>query len=92
MGCYTVPLVAAITHYYMRKKNPSMNTRNHKMLNLLFAGGAIFGVVDHAWNGELLAFSWMDLGLGIVITISIISAWMIMMYYDKTTDKNKVTN
>lgn len=47
-------------------------------LNLLLLGGAIFGVVDHLWNGELLLVSenWMmDLALGFVITAAIFGTW-----------------
>ena len=54
MGCYIVPVVAAIIHYFFRKKIPSWkNNTHHDWLNLLFIGGAIFGVIDHLWNGEL---------------------------------------
>lgn len=73
MGCYTVPLVAALIHYGLRKQNSKrFDTQNSRVLNLLFAGGAIFGVVDHAVNGELLVFSVRDLLLGLVITASIV--------------------
>ncbi len=84
MGCYTVPLIAAIAHFFMRKRDKKFQTANHKMLNLLFAGGAIFGVVDHAWNGELLAFSLQDMLLGFVITASIMVIWTIMIAAQKS--------
>ena len=92
MGCYTVPTAAAIIHYFMRKKNPSMRTKHHKWLNLLFLGGTIFGIVDHAINGELLAFSWRDLGLGVIITLTILVVWKIMAIADRTTAEDKATN
>ncbi len=71
MGCYTVPLLAAGIHYVMRKRN-GWDDKYNKVLNLLFVGGAIFGVVDHAWNRELFAFSLHDVLLGVVITMSIV--------------------
>lgn len=92
MGCYTVPAAAAIIHYVMRKKNPAwLASKEHKWLNLMFVGGAIFGVVDHAWNGELLAFSVSDLLLGVVITLTIIASWGIMLLAEKHATTQKVT-
>lgn len=82
MGCYTVPLVAAGAHYLMRRRN-NWNDKHHKLLNLLLLGGAIFGVVDHAWNKELFAFSYHDLLLGVVITFSIFIVAGVVMLADK---------
>jgi hypothetical protein len=47
-------------------------------LALMFYGGALFGIVDHLWNGELFLVSenWAkDVILGIIITVGIIGAW-----------------
>lgn len=82
MGCYTVPLLAAGIHYMMRRKN-GWNDKYNKILNLLFVGGAIFGVVDHAWNQELFAFSFHDVLLGVVITVSIVLFAGGMLLVDK---------
>ena len=79
MGCYIIPAVSAIIHYFMRKKNPSLG-QHHLWLNQLLLGGAIFGVVDHLWNGELLLFSISDLGLGALITTVIFAAWKIIVW------------
>lgn len=41
-------------------------------------GGALFGVVDHLWNGELLLVGsnpLLDIGLGGTITASILGGW-----------------
>jgi len=86
MGCYVLPTLAAIVHYGFRKKIPSMNTKYQSWLNQLFLGGSIFGLVDHLWNGQLLAFSAADMALGVLITCVILAAWGIMVY----VDKNKV--
>ena len=92
MTCYVVPASAAIIHFFMRKKMPSWrNNEKHKWLNLLLAGGALFGMVDHVWNGELMLFAgdWLaDLTLGITITVIIIAAWAITA----ATSKIKVTD
>ena len=82
MACYTVPLIAAVMHYFMRKKHWKVS-KYHKWLNFLFAGAGIFGVIDHLWNGELFMFNFADLLLGLTITVSIIVAGLIMVYIDK---------
>ena len=82
MVCYTVPLVAAIAHIITRNRITSWKeSAHHLWLSLLLAGGAIFGVVDHWWNGELLLIGEnivMDLLLGVTITIAIVVIWAIV--------------
>lgn len=49
-------------------------------------GGAIFGIVDHLWNGELFLISeepMMDILLGVTITISIFVVWALIVAIDK---------
>ena len=82
MGCYTVPLVAGIIHSVMRKRN-GWNDKHHQLLNWLLWGGAVFGVVDHVWNGDLLSFSLSDVLLGVVITVSIFLIAGAVMLADK---------
>ena len=54
MVCYAVPTLAAIAHIIMRKNISSWKENPHHLwLGFLLAGGAIFGLVDHWWNGEL---------------------------------------
>ncbi|MBR9699186.1 hypothetical protein GOV09_01900 [Candidatus Woesearchaeota archaeon] len=79
MGCYIFPTAAAIIHFFLRKKFPKLRTKDHSMLNTLFLGAAIFGVVDHAWNRELFLFNWFDLALGVVITLSILAVWRLIV-------------
>ncbi|MBU1974806.1 MAG: hypothetical protein KKG59_00205, partial [Nanoarchaeota archaeon] len=60
-------------------------------LNQLFLGGAIFGVVDHLWHGELFLLGekpLMDLALGVVITVAIFAVWGLMVCIDEHTTKN----
>ena len=98
MVCYLVPTFAAIAHYFMRKKIPSMkNSSHHLWLNLLFIGGGIFGIVDHLWNGELLMFGEnliLDLALGVTITLVILIVWKLMIVYKRMSAEspNKIQN
>lgn len=87
MTCYAVPAASAIIHYFFRKnssklKNNTQHEMHHLWLNLMLAGGGIFGLVDHLWNGELFLFGpnlALDLALGVTITLSIIIVWMIFV-------------
>ena len=81
MVCYSIPLISALIVYLWRRTT-NIHSPKYLWLNLLLAGGALFGVVDHLWNGELFLISanWqMDLALGVVITLVIIAAWGIML-------------
>ncbi|MFC1740938.1 hypothetical protein ACFL3V_00175 [Nanoarchaeota archaeon] len=86
MGCYVVPVAAAIIHHILRRKvKPWRHDRHHRWLNLLFGGAAIFGFVDHLWNGELLAFSAVDLMLGLMITVTLVVFWAGIAWLDSRT-------
>ncbi|MBW2999370.1 hypothetical protein KY339_01750 [Candidatus Woesearchaeota archaeon] len=88
MACYAIPTIAAIVHYISRKKIPTWKkSTHHSWLNLLFAGGAIFGVVDHLWNGELFAVTIADMMLGLTITAAIFIAWAGIVAVDKAKIK-----
>ena len=69
-------MAAAIAHYFYRKQHPRFKfSLDHMWLNVLLAGGAIFGLVDHIWNRELLSFSWGDMALGAFITMTLFAVW-----------------
>ncbi len=73
--CYLGPTTAAIVTTFMWKTKKTLRLF---WLMLMFYGGALFGVIDHLWNGELFLVSkeWVkDLSLGGVITVGIILAW-----------------
>ncbi len=77
--CYAVPAVGAIFTSVVWSK-----TRSIKIwwLNLLLWGGAVFGIIDHLWNGELFLISqgWLkDISLGVVITVAIVLTWGIVL-------------
>jgi len=88
MVCYVVPTIAAIGHYILRRNIRSWRENTYQIwLSLLLAGGAIFGIVDHLWNGELLLIGeniLSDIMLGISITITIFIIWAVLLYLDKT--------
>jgi hypothetical protein len=94
MVCYAVPAIAAVVHYATRRNNISWKTSVHQIwLGLLLLGGAIFGIVDHLWNGELFLIGdniVSDLLLGVAITVSIIVIWAIIVTLDKTANKTPV--
>ena len=76
--CYTVPLTAALITQLLNRHWQSSRGR---YLNLMLYGGAIFGLIDHAWNGELLTAPQnlsSDLLLGAVITVGLITCWFIV--------------
>jgi len=85
MACYAVVTVAALVHYALRKKGFfAHGLFDHNQLNLLFFGGAMFGVIDHWWNNELFLIDpniMSDIALGFVITISIILAWALAGFF-----------
>lgn len=92
MCCYIIPSTAALFHFIMRKRNPRWKADKHQLwLNQLLLGGAVFGIVDHAWNGELFLLGQkllLDLALGAVITASIFVVWLVMVYLDKSPVKD----
>ena len=94
MVCYIVPAVAAIVHYSLRRNIIGWRKSvHHFWLSLLLAGGAIFGLVDHLWNGELFIIGnapLIDIMLGVTITVAIFVAWAVIVILKKT-DVHKPT-
>lgn len=86
MVCYLVPLAAAVVHTVLRRNVHSFKGDKHQAwLGMLLAGGALFGVVDHMWNGKLLLFGGNlvpDLLLGATITATIVAAWAVIVRLD----------
>ena len=81
--CYTAPLVGAVVATVAWKKTKSVKVW---WLTLMFYGGALFGVIDHLWNGELFLISKDivgDLLLGVAITAIILISWGITVIYSK---------
>lgn len=83
--CYLGPTTAAIVTTFMWK---SKKTVRLFWLMLMFYGGALFGVIDHLWNGELFLISenWVkDIMLGVVITAGIILVWRVILFLARKT-------
>ena len=94
MVCYTVPIIAAIAHSILRRNISGWKKSiHHFWLSLLLAGGAIFGAVDHWWNGELFLIGkepLIDIMLGVTITVAIFVVWAVIVTLKKT-DVHKPT-
>ncbi len=87
--CYTVPTAAAVITTFCWKKSGSPKTF---WLMLMLYGGALFGIIDHLWNGELFFISanWKsDIALGAVITASIFAAWCAAIVFLRGTASQK---
>ena len=88
MVCYTIPAAAAVVHFIMMKNVTRWKKSvYHLWLSLLLGGGAIFGVVDHWWNGELFLIGeepLVDIMLGVTITAAILVTWAIIVTLKKT--------
>jgi hypothetical protein len=79
--CYIFPLIAAALVHSQRKIG-KRNDEPGLWLSHLLYGGAIFGLVDHWWNGQLLFVGPNpagDLLLGGAITLAIYSIWYAMV-------------
>jgi hypothetical protein len=81
--CYVAPVMGAVVASAAWSK-----TKNIKVwwLSLMFYGGALFGVIDHLWNGELFIISEnmvSDLLLGIAIVVVILVVWRVTVIYSR---------
>jgi len=76
--CYVFPVSGALITSFIWRRNKQQKVW---WLNLMFYGGALFGFIDHLWNGELFASQNLakDLLLGVVISLSIIAAWLVIL-------------
>jgi hypothetical protein len=88
MVCYIIPTTAAVIEF-IRNRKIKEKTPHKNWLNLMFLGGALFGVIDHLWNGQLFLISanWVsDLTLGFIITAGTIGSWGLIVSVPKITD------
>lgn len=85
MVCFVVPGISFLVHAVLRKKMPAWQTSvSHSYLSLLLLGGSVFGLVDHAYNGELFFVGQnvaTDLFLGVLISVSIGLVWLAIDKY-----------
>ena len=81
--CYTVQLAGAIVSSIAWSVKKSVKIW---WLTLMFFGAALFGVIDHWWNGELFLVSEnivSDLLLGVAISIFTVIAWWLTILVSK---------
>ena len=91
MGCYSVPLAAALILFIARKIKHSKD-RNLWILNMIFASGGVMLVIDHWLNGELFLIGeniGFDLALGAVMTLCAAAFWAIVIVSEKAFVVNK---
>ena len=84
MVCYAIPTIATVIEFLRQRKLKRKDIK----LNLMFLGGALFGLIDHWWNGEIFLISenWiMDLALGFTITGGILGSWGIIISMPRIT-------
>jgi len=82
MVCYILPLAATIILAGLRKRGIGAGTHVF-WLNIMMLGGALFGTVDHLWNGELFMIGanfMSDIALGGTITVAIFGGWGVIVY------------
>jgi hypothetical protein len=77
--CFSVPTAGALVTSFLCSRSRSVKLW---WLNLMLWGGALFGLIDHLWNGELFvvpANLASDLALGAVITAGIVALWGVVV-------------
>ena len=94
MVCYIVPLLATMAGA-VHRKSMHKHDANSLWLNIMLLGGALFGVIDHAWNGELflVGANWfMDMALGGTITLGIFASWGVIAFKDRLFNPLRILN
>jgi hypothetical protein len=77
MVCYIIPLATGLITV-ARRKVMHKKDKEGLWLSLMFAGASVFGVIEHAWNGELMMIGpniASDLALGTAITAGVFVSW-----------------
>ena len=80
MSCYIVPLVQAALTSVCRKSGwkSGFIGRNLASLEKMLWGGSVMLVVDHAINGELFAWTPMEmLKVGVPMSAALTAVWLI---------------
>ncbi len=88
MVCYIVPLVATLIGFTSRKASHNRGVQGF-WLNIMLFGGALFGLVDHFWHGELflIGANWAsDLALGGAITLGITAGWGVIVFKSRIAE------
>lgn len=94
MVCYIVPLAALLLTAASRKARSSRAAHGF-WLAIMLLGASVFGLVDHAWNGELLIIGtgWAnDMALGAAITSGIVAAWGMIVIQQRASHPSLAAN
>ena len=86
MVCFVVPLVATIAISLRRTVSHKKKTVEGFWLTIMMAGASIFGLIDHAWNGELFVLSSnlvSDISLGFTITTGVLIGWALIVHRER---------
>jgi len=93
MVCYAVPLIATVLLLAGRKAT-GWQAANGFWLNIMMMGGAVFGLIDHFWHGEIFLISagWMtDLALGGFITAGITACWGFVVLSSRLSQSSQIS-
>ncbi len=77
--CYIAPVIGAVVSTAAWRKSKSAKLW---WLTLMLYGSALFGVIDHLWNGELFLISENlagDLLLGMTIVAITLGVWGVIV-------------
>lgn len=95
MSCYIIPLAQAALTSVCRKAGwkTGFIGRNLASLEMMLWGGSVMLVVDHAINGELFAWTPMEmLKVGVPMSVAITLVWFGYAMIKEYRSKRLVTN
>ena len=95
MSCYIIPLAQAALTSVCRKAGwkTGFIGRNLASLEMMLWGGSVMLVVDHAINGELFAWTPMEmLKVGVPMSLVITLVWLGCALIKESKSKHLVTN
>ena len=95
MSCYIIPLAQAALTSVCRKAGwkTGFIGRNLASLEMMLWGGSVMLVVDHAINGELFAWTPMEmLIVGVPMSVAITLVWLGYAMIKEYRSKRFVTN
>lgn len=95
MSCYIIPLAQAALTSVCRKAGwkTGFIGRNLASLEMMLWGGSVMLVVDHAINGELFAWTPMEmLKVGVPMSVAITLVWLGYAMFKEYRSKRLVTN
>ena len=93
--CFFVPLTQAIATTIYRvctKQTDTFVGRNLKSLELMLWGGTVMLIVDHAINGELFAWTPLEmLRVGVPMAVGLTLVWLIYALWEEKKAEKALT-